>query len=301
MLAFSSAVDALTVIWVALLALYAGGGSRAAVMAALLAGTLPFGLMVMMSWGIFPTLLGQCFSLLAAVVWLHLRPRLHERRAWLLLSFSLGLAFLSYPSALAFLGTTGAILLLLLALRRDPAALPTLKAGVLALGVVFALYYGWHIPAQVSSTLPTLLEEVPGAEGGTDEPAITIQRTLDALWLQLADKYGLLLLALAGGGALLLALRQPDNRPAHYAWLLLLAWALAYIPFALIDEYVVTIIVKQLVHILPVIAVLGGVLLGRLSRQRWGMVVAGVLLVLVFWQGLLLELEHIVHGFAELK
>jgi hypothetical protein len=117
--------------------------------------------------------------------------------------------------------------------------------------------------------------------------------------LQLADKYGGLLLALAGGGGLLLLNRA--SKRADYAHLLLLAWGVAYIPFALIDEYVVTLILKQLVHILPLLAILGGLLLGKLSRRRRGLLVAGVLLALVFWQGLLTEIDHIVHGFAQLK
>jgi hypothetical protein len=300
MMAFSSAVDALAAVLAAILALYAGGGGRAAVMAALLVAVLPFGLLVIVSWGIFPTLLAQCLSLLALVVWLNLRPRLHERRVMLLLAAVLALAFLSYPTALAFLGATLALLLALLALRRDAATLPTLNAVLLALVVVGVLYYGWHIPALLTSTLPTLAGEAAGT-GDANEITVTLQRTIDALWLQLADKFGALVLLLAAGGALALLLAGPHSDRAAYTRLCLLAWGVSYVPFALIDEYVVTLILKQLVHLLPLLAILGGVLLGRLARRRWGRVVAGAILALVMWQGILLELDVILNAFTQLK
>lgn len=299
MMAFSSMVDALAVLLVAVLVLYAGGSGRAATMAALLAGTLPFGLLVIVSWGIFPTLLAQCLSLLVLVLWLNLRPHLHQRRAWLLLAGSLVLAFLAYPTALLFLGTTGALLLLLLALRRDPAALPTFSAALVALLVVVVLYYGWHVPAFINKTLPTVSGELAG-DIQSDEPTLTLQRTLDALRVQPLDKFGPLVLGLAGGGALLLALRRAGPR-AHDTRLLLLAWCAAFVPFALADEYIVTFILKHLVHLLPALAVLGGLLLGRLAQRRAGMLVCGALLALVLWQGVLLELDVIVNAFAHLK
>jgi hypothetical protein len=296
MMAFSSAIDAAAVVLLALLARYAGASGRGATMAALLAATLPLGLMFIVSWGTFPTLLGQCLSLLALVLWLHLRPRLHERRAWLLLAGSLTLAFIAYPTALLFLGTAGVLLVALLALRRDAATLPTLTAGAAAVVVVFLLYYGWHIPSMVGETLPTLL----GGAASSDADGITLQRTLDALWLQLADKYGALVLLLAAGGALLLACGRLGEQ-ARAARLVVLAWGLAYVPLALADEYIVTFILKHILHLLPLLALLGGLLLGRLAQQRAGLLLAGALLALVCWQGVLLELDLIVNAFAQLK
>ncbi|NJO05625.1 MAG: hypothetical protein HC876_08925 [Chloroflexaceae bacterium] len=119
MLAFSSVVDAVAVLLVGMLVLALGGNGRAAVYGGLLAAALPFGLRMMVSWGILPTLLAQCLSLLAVMVWLHLRPRLHKRWAQLVLGVCLAVAFIAYPTALVFLGTTGALLIALLALRRD--------------------------------------------------------------------------------------------------------------------------------------------------------------------------------------
>jgi hypothetical protein len=134
----------------------------------------------------------------------------------------------------------------------------------------------------------------------SDEPTVTLRRTLDALRVQPLDKFGALVPVLAGGGALLLALRRAGPR-ARYTRLLLLAWCAAFVPFALADEYIVTFILKHLVHLLPALAVLGGVLLGRLAQRRAGMLVCSALLALVLWQGVLLELDVIVNAFAHLK
>lgn len=298
MMAFSSSVDALAVVLVALLVCYAGGGGRAAIMAACLASTLPLGLLLIVSWGIFPTLLAQCLSLLVAVVWLRLRPRLHERRAQFVLAGCIALAWLSYPTALAFLGATLALLLLLLAIRRDAALRPTLTAMLLALGGVTLLYYGWHLPALLGKSLPTVLGET--ANNNTGGSAITLQRTLDAIWVPLHAKYGWLVLGMASGGALLLALGRGWLATVH-ARLLILAWCAAYIPFALADEYVVTLILKQLLHVLPMLALLGGVLLDQLSQRRAGLVVAWAILLFIGWQGLLTNLDVIVNAFPQLK
>ncbi len=298
MMAWSSAVDALAVVLVGILALYAGGGSRAGVMAAFLAATLPVGLMFTVSWGILPTLFGQCLALLTLVLWLNLRPRLHERRAWLLLAAALTVTFVSYPTAMLFLGTTGVLLVAALALQRDPATLPTLSAALVALVAAFVLYYGWHVPAMVSHTLPTLLGEA--AESNTASAGVSLSRSLDALWVQLFDKYSAYVLLLALFGALLLALTRlsPRGRDTR---LVLFAWAGAFVPLALADEYVVTFILKHILHILPVLAVLGGVFLGRLSRQRGGHVLVWALLALTGWQGLILILDAVVNGFVQLK
>jgi hypothetical protein len=298
MMAFSSTIDALAVVLVGLLARLAGGSGRAAVMGAFLAAVFPVGLMFIVSWGILPTLLGQCLALLTLLLWLHLRPRLHKRRPWLLWTGLLTITFLSYPTALLFLGTTGALLLALLALRRDPATLPTLWAGVAALLLALLLFYGWHIPALFSETIPALLGST--AEGET--AGFSLRRTLEALWVQPADKYGWLVLALAGGGALLLAATRAPNEQARYARLVLLAWGLAFVPLALADAYIVTFILKHLLHILPLLALLGGLLLGGLTRRRAaGRVVALVVLALMLWQGLVLEVDMIINAFAQLK
>jgi hypothetical protein len=148
----------------------------------------------------------------------------------------------------------------------------------------------------VGETLPTLLGGA--TTGGTDD--ITLQRTLDALWLQLADKYGALVLLLAAGGALLLAFGRLSEQ-ARAARLVLLAWGLAYVPLALADEYIVTFILKHVLHLLPLLALLGGLLLGRLAQNRAGLLLAGAVLALVCWQGVLLELDLIVYAFPQLK
>ena len=102
MMAFSSLVDALAALLAAALVILGGGGRRGALAAATLMGFLPFGLLVSVSWGLFPTLLGQCLALLAIVTWLWARPRLSRRRELWLVAAAMTLA-----SALLVLAATG--------------------------------------------------------------------------------------------------------------------------------------------------------------------------------------------------
>ncbi len=302
MLAFSSAVDAVAVVLVALLVLAVGGGRRAAVLAAVLAGILPFGLQMIVSWGVLPTLLAQCLALLALVLWLHLRPHLHTWHARLLLAGVLTLAFLSYPTALVFLGTAGLVLVLVLALRRDPATLPTLQAGVLAVVLATLLYYGWHAPALLARTLPELFgvgAPASASSTGSGGIDITIRRTVDAITLQPRAKYPAAVLALAAAGAALLVVRLRGVR--RYAGAVLLAWGLAYLPFALLDEYIVTLILKQVLWLLPLLAVLAGLVLGRWQQSRAGTLVGMLLLLWVGWQGVVTLVDLVLYAFVQLK
>jgi hypothetical protein len=305
MLAFSSAVEALGVLVVAALVLWGGGGGRAATLAALLAATISYGLFWSASWGLFPTLLGQCLSLLAMAAWLYLRPRLHERRALALLAAALALAYLSYPTALLFTGFAWATLLVLLALRRDPAATPTLWAGLLAALVALVLYYGWHLPVLISTTLPTVLGAMGGSGGLSGESTAF---KISSFWEILLYRYEPVVLILAGCGMALLlfggwrliekeqdAARPPLSRRQALR-LLMLAWCAVYPPFAVADFYV-PLVEKQALHLLPAIAVSGGLLLDALWRRRWGKVVALALLALVFWLGVSLTTHEVIYAY----
>lgn len=299
MQAFSSGIDALAILLIALLVYQTGGSKRAAIAAAVLAGVLPLGLLLAVSWGIFPTLFAQCLTLLTLLTWLHLRPSLHERRMQILLTFCLTLTFLAYPTALLFLGTTWAILLFLLLCQRDPATKPTFLIGLTALAMVTLLYYGWHIPAMFQKTLPVLAERLT-----VHQPKGTsfdlYQQLLKPIWRPLQLKYGLEVLGLATGGAFLLVTKQGHERQ-RYARLLLSAWFLTYLPMALASKYVVTFILKDLLYLLPALALLSGLLLGEFERYRWGKICAKLIIGLIFWEGIVLELHEIVYAFGQLK
>lgn len=299
MMAFSSGVDALMVLVIGILAGLAARSGRAAVASALVAAMLPLGLMFLVSWGTLPTLLGQLFALTTALLWVQLRPRLHERRVWLVFAACLSITFLAYPTALLFLGLTGGLLLVGLTWRHDSATRPTATAAAAALLAAFGLYYVWHLPTMVSRTLPTLVgggiaDEVGG--GGLD-----VGRLVGALVAQPIEKFSLLLVLLAVGGALLLLLNPVPRGTARDARLVLACWALAYIPMALADELVLTFILKHLLHLLPVVAAGVGVLLAWLSPSRAGRLVAGLVLAWLGWQAVLYNFDAIVYGFVQLK
>jgi hypothetical protein len=294
----SSAIDALAVVLVGVIVCYAGGSSWAAALAAVLAAALPFGLELVMSWGLFPTLLAQCLVLLAMVVWLRLRPHLHRRGAVALLTAAFVLAYLAYPTALLFLATTWLILVLLLALRRDSASIPTLVAGVGAALLALLLFYGWHIPSMFTETLPVLVGRLSQSDPVRGD--INLAGLTDPLWKPLLARYGVLVMVLALSGGVLIGAGRA-SAATRYAHLLLLAWVLTYPPMALMSEHIVTFILKDVLYMLPAIAVLCGLFLGKLARYRGGRAVAAVILALVVWEGVRLELHAIAYAFYQLK
>jgi hypothetical protein len=289
LMAFSSIIDALAVVLVAVLVIRAGAGGRAAAMAGALAGMLPLGLMMAVAWGVFPTLLAQFLALLALVVWLFLHPRLHERRALLTFAGTLTLAYLAYPTALMFLGLTWLLLVALLMLTRDPATKPTFVAGLLAAGAATILFYGWHIPALFTRTLPAMFG--PSGEGSGGGNTITFGEMWSTIQHPLIVHHGPSALILAGGGLALLLTRRSNYRT--HANVLIGAWLLAYIPLALANGFVVTLILKHLLYVLPVTALLGGLLLGKLAQRPAGRLLAAALLTFVFWQGMIEVFEHL--------
>lgn len=298
MMAFSSAVDALAVVLVAVLVLHTGGSGRAAALAALLAGIVPLGLQLVASWGIFPTLLAQCLVLLVAVLWLFLRPQLHQFQTGVIWTVVLTLAYLAYPTALVFFGISWLCLLMLLILRRDSSTVPTLLAGMAAASLAMIFFYGWHIPAFVSETLPEIAGKLQGGSLMGDTPSIF--EIVDSLWVPLYATYGLLLLGLALGGVLLV-ISSTLHTQTIYTSILLLAWCAAYPPLALVDRYIATLILKHILYVLPILAIFGGLFLGKLVQRRWGNAVAGALLGLIFWETLLLGFEIIVYAYPQLK
>jgi hypothetical protein len=295
MMAFSSAIDALAVLLVGVLMLYLGAGRRGAVLATLLAGALPLGLVLAVSWGVYTTLFAQWLIVLTLVAWLYLRPQLHTRRAHVALTLLFALAYLSYPTAVLFLGLTWAILLVLLWLQRDPALKPTLWAGLGGGGVALVVYYGWHIPEIVSRTLPTMGQRL------ADEGEVwTIGDVVGPTWQPIRQWYGPLLLTLALLGAVSWLGRAWSQRRAA-GGAVLLAWATTYPLLALIDAHVATLILKHVLYILPLVAILVGLTLGRLATRRWGWVVAAAVVGLVVWQGLIIETQLIVSANQGLK
>ncbi len=294
----------------------------AATAAAILAGCMPLGLLAAVSWGLFPTLLAQAMVLLAMLTWLHLRPRLHRRSAWLLFTIVLAIAYLAYPTALLFLGTTWAMLLVLLMLRRDQATIPTLSAGVVAGIIAVLVFYGWHIPAMLEQTLPMLLGKVTGTTpngGSGGSESLPLADLISTVITPLRVKYGEHVLSLALGGFLLLLnssighnrhhrhhqQKQQKHQQKHQhtrdVWLLLLAWGLTFPLMSLMSRYVVTFILKDVLYMLPALALTGGVFLGQVMQRRTGRLIAAVVVAMVCWQGLTLELHAIVYEFVQLK
>lgn len=311
MMGFSSAIDAFAVLLVGILIRLAGGTARGMVIGALLAGSSHFGLLAAASWGLFPTLLAQMLVLFALAFWAWCAPSLHERWGWGGLTIVLTLAYLAYPTGFLFLGLTWSIALILLMFQRQWIVWKwSLVAGALAGCCAVVLFYGWHIPAMVEKTFPMLIERfVEQAPGRAADP-LTFRALFDPIWWPLYAKFGPLVLSAAGGGGLLLLLAThpwPSAAdPRHTARIrqmrtLIASWLLTYPFLALASAYVVTFIVKDVLYMLPAVAVCGGIFLGQIARYRVGKLVTGIMILLVGWEGVHAMLHAIQYAFSELK
>lgn len=295
MMAFSSAVDALSSLLVGLLLIQGGWSARAGYLATLIAATIPFGLLVSVSWGLYPTLLGQCLSLLTIVMWQGLGPHLLRGRAQTLMVFTMAIALISYPTALLFLGTTWTILCVLLLWQRHPLANITMRIGLLALLVALIVYYGWHIPALVRNTLPHIFARRSGSAFQLD-----FSQLLAALWEPLWGGFGPVLMVSAAGGLALLATTGDRAGPgsitdysrSSLTKSILLAWGLAYIPFAIANQYLL-LIEKHTLHMLPLIALLSGLSLAYSSNRIYGRYIVSLIIAFLLWQALSSEYRYI--------
>lgn len=299
MILFSSGVDALAVLCITLLVKQAGASQRAAIIAALLASAMPFGLLMVASWGHLPTLLGQCLMLATMLAWLRLRDRLHERRVQVGITALMTLAFLSYTLVPMFLGITWVFFLVLLALRRDHATVPLLWSGLLAAAIAVALFYGWHIPPLLNKTLPALLHTAAPSDTHSHVP---VAHLVQAIWQPVAAQFNPLVLTSAGSGAVLLAVGT--KKPAAHLVdmrLLCLAWVATYPFLALASTFMMTFNWKDVLYILPLVSILAGLFLGKLTQRRGGGIIAGAIVLLVFWYGMDLMVHQIVHAYTDLK
>jgi hypothetical protein len=95
--------------------------------------------------------------------------------------------------------------------------------------------------------------------------------------------------------------QRTPRQPARDVGLWLLAWSATYPLMALMSRYVVTFILKDVLALLPFIALTGGVFLGHLLQRRIGRVVVAAIGAFVSWQGLELVFHSIVYAFTQLK
>lgn|GEM_PF-6576495 len=66
-------------------------------------------------------------------------------------------------------------------------------------------------------------------------------------------------------------------------------------------DYYVPIVEKHALHLLPALAMVAAVPLGRLTHYRWGKVMVVTIIALVLWQALVLGLDVIVFQYVQEK
>lgn len=310
-MALSSLIDSITVVVVGLIVLAAGGSRRSAMVAALLLAIHPFALVVVTSWGIYTTLLGQCWVVFSCFLWLIWRQRLAERRIQLAIAGAMLAAFLSHPAVLLLFASLWLLFIGLLLIRRDPLWKASTLIIVYAAIAAFLLYYGWHIPELIRRSLPTVFEALSGGRAlNTDAKVSAIEAGAGVVWPMLLEMYGRWLLSVAGLGALLFAKQLWDQRTTEqltlqasnrlYLGLLLLVWLLIYPPFAFIDARVALNYKHVLFMIVP-ISILVGWLYGTIARFAAGRLLVGVSIIWIAWQGVSLVIDKIMYAYISLR
>lgn len=310
-MALSSLTDSVAVVLVGLIVLAAGGSRRTAMLSSLLIAIHPFALVVVTSWGIYTTLLGQCWTLLTCFLWLIWRPRLAERRIQIAIAGAMLAAFLSHPAILLLFASLWLLFSALLLIRRDPIWKPSAMIIVYASIAAFLLYYGWHTPELIRRSLPTVFNALSGGQAlNTDAKVSEIEAGTGVVWPMLLEMYGRWLLSVAGLGALLYAKQLWDQRGAErtslqtsnrfYLGLFLLVWLLIYPPFAFIDARVALNYKHVLFMIVP-IAILVGWLYGTIARFAAGRLLVGVSMAMIAWQGFSLVIDKIMYAYISLR
>lgn len=279
--------------------------------AALLLAIHPFALVVVTSWGIYTTLLGQCWVVFSCFLWLIWRQRLAERRIQLAIAGAMLAAFLSHPAVLLLFASLWLLFIGLLLIRRDPLWKASTLIIVYAAIAAFLLYYGWHIPELIRRSLPTVFEALSGGRAlNTDAKVSAIEAGAGVVWPMLLEMYGRWLLSVAGLGALLFAKQLWDQRTTEqltlqasnrlYLGLLLLVWLLIYPPFAFIDARVALNYKHVLFMIVP-ISILVGWLYGTIARFAAGRLLVGVSIIWIAWQGVSLVIDKIMYAYISLR
>lgn len=238
----------------------------------------------LLSWGNWPTQLGLWggLVLIAAVVSTFERPA--TRRTLALLTAAGLLAILSY-TVLGIVSCTaiGTLAILEWLRRRDPLApqrgRTLLGALILAELLAFMVYHIWYVPTLLAQTLPAITQAMTAEQrelNGLPKPNLLGD-------LQVNGNYTLnhltwLALGLLPPG-LVLAWRQTSASGR----MLLLAWLITLAVFSLFSWAVADMIFKHIFFMLPLAAMLGGLVLAALwSRPGWAsrILPAGLLLYL---------------------
>jgi chromate transport protein ChrA len=249
------------------------------------------------AYGILPTIFAQWLSALLLVAVAGFAYRKWTVAGWLGLVMLAELALLAFPTVAVF--TTLVLVWVSLGWwltnrrdadhRRTPVRVAMLLASGWLLAVV--VYYGLYIDPVIASA-SAILGDSEGAEsvarwpgGPLELVGWTANYVVSVLpWL----------LATAGLG-LAFANNKNKVRRDTRVWLVT-AW-IAIIPVFMIANYRVDMIGKHLFFTMLPVAAVGGLFLWQLTRrQRWGMLLSGLVLITVGWQAIVFWFERLVRA-----
>ena len=223
----------------------------------------------LLSWGNWPTQLGLWGALFLICAVAATFEQAAERRALILISIAALVSVLTYTvlGIMAF-SMVGLLAVLELLRRTRPGVL---RARTLILGLVIAEtiaflgYHVWYMPTILAETVPAIVDGIlkPSRElHGSVRPSPLGMVAIN--WDYAINHLTWAVIGLVPVGVVL-AFRQ-----AKRGRLLLLAWLLMLVIYTIIDFAVAEVIFKQIFFVLPLFALLIGLLFGALWTQpRW--------------------------------
>lgn len=289
-------LDAVLVLVAYWLARGCGAGPRGALFAGAMYAVMPLAFRAF-AYGILPTIFAQWLSALLLVAVAGFAYCKWTVARWLGLIVLAVLALLAFPTVAVFttLVLVWASLGWWLTSRRDAdhRRIPVRVAVLLASGWLLAVvtYYGLYISPVVAS-VSAILGDSEGTESVVRWPGGPLELVGWTANYVVSVLPWLLTIA---GLALAFASKKSGVWRDARVWLVA-AW-IGITPVFMIANYRVDMIGKHLFFTMLPVAAIGGVLLWQLTRrQRWGLLLSGLVLITVGWQAMVFWFERLVRA-----
>jgi len=290
----SALMDVSKLIPIHMIALATTGSRRTSLLAAAFYHLLPMPLFIL-SWGNYPTQFGLWASLNATAFLVVNYRRFEGRRRFIAWAAFMALAILSYTVLGVFAITLFGLIGVLGLAQRDGLGFRRLRFIVTGIIVAelfcFAIYHVQFAGPFLRDTLPAI---VSGTSQRLDAPLdASAEARTNALANIAANNqftvnhFTSLGLLLAVAGVVVLAIEPRARR----WWPLWGAWLGVFILYTLVSAYVADMVLKHVFYIMPLIAIVLGVLCDRWWRRgRFGQI--AVVLVILFFAAEYLERGH---------
>ncbi|MCL5256402.1 MAG: hypothetical protein M1319_01220 [Chloroflexi bacterium] len=294
--------------------------ARAAFLSALVYVIMPLSFLVF-SWGVTTNLFGQWLALAVLALLATCFDRLHRPAKFILLVFTLLLAFLSHPGVVLLLAVSLVVFVVLNVLvnrrtRLEKGTVALVAAGVLAAAIAFGGYYS-HFVGTMTGEAEAMAQERQQTAAEQDHSRVfyvggsVSDRSLDLRPTQVYSIRDLVVQGIKGlyhearayfelwplfgllFGGLLVFTAYKTSRLG----LLMSAWVISAVAFAGVG-FLTGLYVRYMLFLLPVAAIGSGIFLARIFPKQWaGQAIALMMVAYILWSGASLWYERVMYAF----